>query len=289
MLWSRHHSPETAPVGGSTVRDSRQRGAPYATCRVVDDAPNGLVIIRVDHHSEIGYDVLYLLTLVETQSAIYAIRYSTPAHLLLQHAALHVSAVEYGKSLIPRRLRLAHRPYHVTHPYGLELVRTGRIELHRVAHVVLAVHVLVYLPLVVRYETVGRIDYILRAAVVLLELEHLGLGVQAAEPKYIVDVGTSERIYALSIVSHYAHTVVHRRKQRYDALLHVVGVLILIHEYVREASLIARAHVLMVFQQTVGIDEKVIEVHGIGRLAALLIQGIYAMEVGGIESLVGIA
>ena len=41
------------------------RGVADASCRVVDDAPQGFFIVRISHHAEVGNDILNLLALVE--------------------------------------------------------------------------------------------------------------------------------------------------------------------------------------------------------------------------------
>ena len=51
----------------------------------------------VYHKSEIGYHVLYLLTLIEAHASIYLIRYIILEHLLLESTALIVCSVKYGE------------------------------------------------------------------------------------------------------------------------------------------------------------------------------------------------
>ena len=133
-----------------------------ATRRVVYDAPQGLLVVGVGNDAEIGYHVLDLLALVERQAAVDAIRDAVLAHLLLERAALRVGTVQDGEVGVFRTLLTADAPDVVTHNHGLLLVAVGWLQCQPLTLLVLAEHVLVYLPFVLPYQTVGSLYYELR-------------------------------------------------------------------------------------------------------------------------------
>ena len=65
-----------------------------------------------------------------------------------------------------------------------------------------------------------------------------------------------------------------RRKQVGDAVLRVVGVLVLVHADVAEPSLVRRRHRGVLGEQAVGVDEQVVEVHRVGGQQPRLVAGI---------------
>ena len=87
------HSPQTYIVVGSGSGDFAYSSVAYSTCGIVDDTLKGFFIIRIDSEAEIGDCVFYLLTLVEGQTSIDAVRHTAFAHGFLENAALRIRAV----------------------------------------------------------------------------------------------------------------------------------------------------------------------------------------------------
>ena len=83
-------------------------------------------------------------------------------------------------------------------------------------------------------QTVCRLHDALRAAVVLLQLEHAAALEFLFETEHIVDVRPTEGIDALCVVAHGAYALVHRSELAHYLLLHGVRVLILVHEDILE-------------------------------------------------------
>ena len=63
---------------------------------------------------------------------------------------------------------------------------------------------LVLTTLVILDNLIGRIKYSLGGAIVLLKLYYLSLGQCLLKAKYILNIGTSELIYGLIIITHNA-------------------------------------------------------------------------------------
>ena len=114
------------PVG--SLYNLAHRRISNTACGIVDDAPQGLLIVRIGHHTEVGYHVLDLLALVEAQTSIDTIGNTILAHLFLKRAALRVSAVENGKVAILTTI-LPLQPLDVVADYHrLLLVTIGRFQ-----------------------------------------------------------------------------------------------------------------------------------------------------------------
>lgn len=87
------------------------------------------------------------------------------------------------------------------------------------------------------------------AAVVLLEFEQLGALIQTLEVEYIVNIGSAEGVDTLSVIAHYADSVMFMRKQSDNTLLSVVGVLILVNKDISKPLGILAAHFGMVSER----------------------------------------
>ena len=180
---------------------------------------------------------------------------------VLEHARLRVRAVEdrdvaRGDALVEQpadarrdeaRLRLL--VLHLDHAHRLALAEVGPEALLEPVRVV-------------RDDGVRGVEDPLRRAVVLLEPDHGGIGEVALEVEDVADVGTAERVDRLVGVADHAEVAVPRRQELRDAVLRVVGVLVLVDQQVREDLLpaVARRRRSARAGRTVR-DEQVVEVH----------------------------
>ena len=108
--------------------DFSHGGITNTACRIVDDTPQCLLIAGIGHHTEVGNHVFDLLTLIETQSTVDAIRDAVFAHLFLEATALGIGAIEDGKVGILAALLPADATDVVAHDDGLLLVAVGRLQ-----------------------------------------------------------------------------------------------------------------------------------------------------------------
>ena len=106
-------------------------------------------------------------------------------------------------------------------------------------------------------------------SVVLLELEEFRSLVYLGKLQDILDVRPAEGIDALCIIAYHAHLLVLLRELEHDAMLGKVRILILVHQHIAELHGILLADVRKVAEQDIGIDQQVIEVHGIALTATL--------------------
>ena len=201
-----YHLPEAHMVLVGTVCQLHDSCGTDATSRIVDDALDGLLIVGVSHHSEVCDDVLDFLALIETQSAINAIRNALLSEFLLEATALRIGTIEDGKILIFIVFLTLDALDVLSHDDRLLLVAIGWLILYLFALGILAVHILRYLVAVVLDQAVGCLHDGLGGAIILLQLEEFGIWQLLLIVEDIVDVGTTETVDALRVITHGTHT-----------------------------------------------------------------------------------
>ncbi len=107
-------------------------------------------------------------------------------------------------------------------------------------------------------------------AVVLLELDDGGVGVVLAEGQNVLDVGAAPRVDRLVVVADDHEVLVLACEQVGDGVLDAVGVLVLVDADLAEALLVVIEHLGVLREKLEGLDQEVVEVHGVGALEAAL-------------------
>ena len=268
-VWMADHLPETHRMLRGLRRYLSHRGVTDATCRIVHYTLECLLVVRIYHQSEVSYDVLDFLALVERQTAIHAVRERLLAKLLLEHAALCVGAVENGKVRVGQTLLAVQLLDLVGHYHRLLRIAVGLIDAQRLARLVLGEHLLRYATHVLLYQAVGRLYYGLRRTVVLFQFEDLRPAERLSEVQYVVYLRPAERVDALRIVAHHTHLAMLQSQLHHDAVLRVVRILILIHQDVFESVLILRQNVRMLLEENVSVEQQIVEVHRIRLLQSV--------------------
>ena len=141
------------------------------TRRIVDDATQRLLVVRIGHNTEVSNDILDFLTLIETQTPIYSIRYAIFAHLFLKRTALRIGAIQNGKIAILSPLLPTDSLYVVADDDGLLFVAVGRLQGQSFALFVLAKDILANLAFILANQGVSGLYNELCRAIVLLQLE----------------------------------------------------------------------------------------------------------------------
>ena len=123
---------------------------------------------------------------------------------------------------------------------------------------------------VVGHHGVCRVEDVAGGAVVLLELDHVGVGVVLLEREDVLDVGATPGVDGLVVVTHDHEVSVLARQEVGDGVLDAVGVLVLVHADLTEALLVGVEHLRVLGEKLEGLHQEVVEVHGIGALQAAL-------------------
>lgn len=192
-----------------------------------------------------------------------------------KRSALGVGPVENGEVAVLSVLGFLYFPYLVGYDSCFLLVAVGWPVDYFVALGLIAVHIFLYLPLVVFHQRVGGLNDALGAAVVALQFEEFGTGKFLLEVEDVVDIRPSERIDALIIVADDAHAVVLCRQLQYYGLLGDVCVLILVYENIAVVLSVFLSDIFVVAEENIGIEEQVVEVHSVRLSQMCLVRPVY--------------
>ena len=231
--------------------------------RKTDDAHERFVVTRIDRQAEIADSVFDFLALVERRAAVDAVGNTAFAQFALKRARLRIGAVENGYIVV---VHVAAAMI-VLHGFSYTdcLVAVGHVGLkrQRLSLFVLGINLLADLLLVLLYERIGRIDDVLRRAVVALQFEEPRTAVGLLKIEDIAYVRTAEGVYRLRVIADDGDIVL-RRSQLFDQqVLHVVGVLILIHKDVAERLLVFLPDLGERTQQEQRFQQQVVKIHGV--------------------------
>ena len=108
----------------------------------------------------------------------------------------------------------------------------------------------------------------------MLEFVQSKIRVVLLEVEDVLDVGATEPVNRLGVVSNYAEVFTPCRELLNDQVLSEVGVLVLVYQNVREFVLVLQEQIGKIPQQDVHLEQKVVEVHGLRSEAAVLISAV---------------
>ena len=187
------HVPDRLPDRVRVADQPSLRRRPDAAPRRVHRAPEGDRVRRVHQQREVRERILDLGALVEARAADHLVADPVAHQHVLQHAALGVRSVEDGD--LVARLALLHEPLDLGHDEArLGMLVLELAHVHRVALAELRPEELVLALAVVGDHAIRRIEDRLRRAIVLLELDDVGIWVVPLEAKDIFDVGSPEAV-----------------------------------------------------------------------------------------------
>ena len=164
-------------------------------------------VLRVHQQREVGQRVLDLGPLVEARAADDLVADAVAHEHVLEHAALRVGPVEDGD--LVARAALVHEPLDLGHHEArLGVLVLELAHVHRLALAEVAPELLVLARAVVLDDRVGGREDRLRRAVVLLQLDDLGVGVVLLEVEDVADVGAAEAVDRLVVVADHRQVAV---------------------------------------------------------------------------------
>ena len=110
-------------------------------------------------------------------------------------------------------------------------------------------------------DGVGGIDDYLGRAVVLLQAELPGLGIVPLEIEDVLNPCPAEGVDALGVVADYGEVAAVAGQQVDYPVLRHVGILILVHQDMRDDILEILRHLRMTVQEDIGVQEDIVEIH----------------------------
>ena len=244
----------------------------------VQDPAQADQILGVGQHPQVGQDVAHLFALVEPDAADDLVRQTEPDEDLFEHPGLGVGPVEHrhvgrlGLAGVAQRIDL------LGDPAGLVVLVLGHEALDQLARAGIGPQVLRPAVGVAGDDGVGGVEDRLGRSIILFQQNGFRVRVVPLELVDVADGGAAEGIDGLVGVTDDAQLgrrdadVGQRLGQLPDQhVLGVVGVLILVHQHVFEATPIVLGHVRHRLQQPDRVHDQVVEVHRRGLGQPLLV------------------
>ena len=247
----------------------------YTPCRIVYNPLQSLTVMRIYRQTEICNNVLYLLSLIEGQTSIYPVCYSTLTKSLFKDSTLRISSVQNGKIAVWLSVLYVHGSNLVCYNLAFLHVTVSTCHRDRFPNRIFRKDLLPYLLTVLLYQAVCRLHNQLCRTIVLFEFEQTGIIIKSCEFKDIVDISTTERVDTLCVITHHTDTLILACELKNYAVLCEVSVLILIHQNIPEPFGIFIANIRIIFKQKIRIYQQVIEIHRVTLLASFAIPYIY--------------
>ena len=155
-------------------------------------------------------------------------------------------------------------------------VRISRFQLQALSMFIFREDILRDLSFVSTDQGVGCLYDQLRRTVVLFQFEESGILILRLEIENVIDIGTTERVDTLGIITHDTHFLALFRQLINNSLLGIVGVLILINQYELELLDIFLSDILVVLEQHPSLNQQIVEVHRIRLTAPFRVPYIYS-------------
>ena len=124
-------------------------------------------------------------------------------------------------------------------------------------------------------QTVGSTDDGLRRTIILLQFKDFRVRINLREIKDIINIRSTERVNTLRIIAYHTNTLIFFRQLKYNAMLGIIRILILVHQHITELLPITGQHFRKVAEQNIRIHQQIIEIHSSRLTASFPVTGIY--------------
>src|SRR6185437_14800270 len=196
-----------------------------------------LLIPGIDDDTQITDEILDLFPLVKADASVHGVRDAHPAEAFFECTALRVGTIEDREVAIIVMIAQPLFLYGVGYEPAFVIIRHQPYQPDLFAGSIFGPQVFGDLPLVVADDLVGYVQNALRAAVVLLQLDHLHVIIVLLELKNVLDGRSPEAIDALRVVADDADVLMRGAQQFNDLVLRGVRILVLVDKDVFELVL----------------------------------------------------
>ena len=135
-------------------------------------------------------------------------------------------------------------------------------------------------PLVIADHGVGRLQDVPGGAVILLQADGAAAGILLLKGEDVFDGGPPEAVDGLVIIAHHAEVFVPSRQGGGQQILQVIGVLILVNEYIAEFFLVILPYIIKLLEQAHSVEDDVIKIQRVGLPKAALVLHIDLGDLG---------
>ena len=265
-------------IAADPIQEGLQRLLADAARRHVDDALEADAVVGVMDQAQVGQQVLDLAPFVEAYPAHQRVGHSRVDEGLFHGAGLRVGAVHDGEVFIIQTAVTAQLPDALQHFAGFIALIKGFEYRRPLASTQLGMQGFGPTIAIAVDDGAGHIQDILRTAVILLEQDHRRLAIGLLETQYIAVVGAAKGVDGLIFVADHKDVVLRGGEEPHQLVLHLVGILKLIHQHIGEAILIVASQLGVVAHELHHVQQQVVEVHGIGVKQRLLISGVDLLD-----------
>ncbi len=258
-----------ATIGCGEHLDLLDGCGPDTAARRVDHTLNAHLVGRIHHHLEIGHHIAHLGTIKEPRAAHNLVGHACAQEHIFQDTRLRVRAIEHG-DVVVRSAAVMKLVDFRGNPAPLIALVACLIGLNLLAiacggeqTLVLTLRVMAHHGICRRKDMAGR-------AVILLELNHLGIGKILLEVEDVGDIGAAPGINRLVVVAHNHQVLVLGSEQVRNLVLHVIRILILVYADIAKTLLIFFEHLGAAAQKLKRPHEQVVKVHRVRGTQATL-------------------
>ena len=170
---------------------------------------------------------------------------------------------------------------------GFVLLILGGIHLHLIALAVVRPQGLALALGVVLDDAVGCVEDIGGGAVVLLQANRLGSGIELFKIENVLNGSATEAVDALVVIAHHTDVALRPGEQADQTKLRHAGILILVHQQVAVLVLVELPHVRVFSPQLHGLVDQVVKIERTGLFQLFLVScvdagGLGALHVSGV-------
>ena len=276
----------TDPLLPGKVCNDIHGGSTDLAGRLVDDTAQPHIVPGVGHNGHIGVNVLDLLAVVEALPAHDLMRDARAGEVAFDGSRLGVHTVENGVVCqMPALLQVLTDD--IRDMAGFVLLILGGIHLHLIALTVVCPQGLALALGVVLDDAVGCVEDIGGGAVVLLQTDGLGAGIELFKVEDILNGSAAEAVDALVVIAHNADVALRPGEQADQTELRHAGILILVHQQVAVLVLVELPYIRVFSQQLHGLVDEVVKIERTGLFQLFLVScvdagGLGALHVSGV-------
>ena len=214
----------------------------------VDNAAQAQIIGRVINEAEIGQHILHFGAVEELCAAHHLVGHAVAAESVFQSVGLGVHAIEDGMIPPVGTAIIVHHNIADDEVGLIALVESGLND-DLLALAAIRPQCFSLAALIVANNGVGGIQNMPRGAVVLLQTDGTSACILLFKVEDIINIRATETVDTLVIVAHHADVAVAACQQRGQAVLEMVGVLILVDQHIAELAAIVFPHFPIPLQQ----------------------------------------
>ena len=251
-----------APASGETLHAIERRLADSAR-RFVHDSSQCLVVLRIHEQTQIGHHVLDLCPVIEALPSNDGVGHIVFQELFFEDPGLCVGPIQNCDASEGNTLTTIRDQKVSNDELRFVPIVLGFVEADRGPTLAVRVETLLLSVSIVGDDRGGARENRLSRSIVLLELDHLRVGIILLEIQDVPNIGAAPRVDRLIGITHDAEIPMAGSKLADDSVLNAVGVLILVDEDVAIFVLIVLEDARVIAEKLRRQEQEIAEVEGL--------------------------